>query len=160
MDFIPPYFENAPIGEIAESECSPKVANDYLGVAIAVPEQVKLGGAPTPVLPVCGYFQLPAAQAISGDQMTIHVRRDGADETFSAQVVPLEEPGATDEPEEPEPEDAYQPSAEALANTLSSGYFHVDAQAYLPSPLIPGTYQIIVTYAGGKSEPVTVEIRR
>jgi hypothetical protein len=69
----------------------------------------------------------------------------------------MNEDGAN-EPEEPPPDDAPELSPESLQGVSTGGYFNIDAQRYLAEPLARGRYEVVVIYAGARSNPVLVEI--
>ncbi|SEA72868.1 hypothetical protein [Rubrimonas cliftonensis] len=155
MDFDPAIFQDAPLGAAAASPCSPALPDAFEGVLIAAPERVSVGLSETPVVPVCGAFQLRASDA-SDAPLTLHVSRDGGPAVRGLAVVE----GELDEPEIPPPPGAPEPSPEALANTIISGYFHIDAQAATGAFIAPGTYEIAADFAGVRSGPVTVVVAR
>lgn len=156
MDYVPEIFQHAPIGQIVESACSPVMTSEFMGLTIAAPDKIVLSGAQIAIVPLCGAFQLPAGQVIDADPMVIHVRRlvDGHIVSGMLGVAPDQ----LDDPDIPVPDDAIPPSAGALANTITTGWFHVDAQQWLDIDLAGGLFEFFVTYAGEKSAKQIVEI--
>lgn len=156
MDYVPEVFQHVAIGEVSETACSPQMDMRFTGLTMAAPEKITLDGAPVAVVPLCAAFQLPASQTINADPMIIHVRRQSDGFTAQAQLgVSQDDP---DEPEFPEPDDFPGPLAESLANTLATGWFHVDAQEWLDVDLSDGVFEFFISYAGEVSEKRMVEI--
>jgi hypothetical protein len=156
MDYTPEFYKDAPLGEIVESVCSPRLPSNFTGLVVQAPERIALAGDVLAVVVLCGYYQVVASQAVGAPPMEIHVRRQSDGEVTSGQLGLSTDD--LDEPEIPPPADAPQPSAAALANALVEGWFHVDAQEWVSMYLTAGRFDIVVTYAGARSEPVTVEI--
>ncbi len=155
MDFIPETFKDVPLGTYEQCACSPQEpSSEWSGVIITAPQRIALKDEETPVVPVCGYFLVPAVDAMDGPPLAIHVTRVETMKIMTADIV--EE--AVNEPEIPRPADAPVASREDLKDVYTGGYFNVDAQRYMPSTLEPGRYEVVVSYAGAVSNRVAVEI--
>lgn len=155
MDSIPAYFDAVALGTYEQTACSPAATfPDGTGIAIAAPERILPKPGETLILPICGYFVVAVLAAMDGKPLTVHVRRVDSKETLSGEVV---EEGAN-EPIEPPPADAPRPSREAFEGVSVDGYFNIDAQRLLPQRLTPGSYDVVATYAGMKSNIVQVTV--
>lgn len=155
MDFMPEMYKDVVLSTYVEGACSPGgMPSDWKGVVITAPQRIIPGPGEEPVVPVCGFYRVSVLAAMDGEPMIVHVRPVGAEIEFSG-LVADEGP---DEPEVPPPGDDPEPSREALEGVYSGGHFNIDAQLYLPNRLIPGAYEVTVTYAGASSNAVLFEI--
>lgn len=155
MDYTPEVFMDVDLSTYVESKCSPEaMPSDWAGVVINAPERILPGSGEEPVVPVCGYYRVSVLAAMEGEPMTVHLRRLDT-EVETSGLVADEGP---DDPEEPPPPDAPTPSREAFEGVYTGGYFNIDAQLYLPNKLHPGLYDVTVTYAGERSNPVRFEL--
>lgn len=155
MELIPDDFAQVPFGTFNESACSPKApTGNWSGVRIKTPRRIKPAPGETPMLPICGYFLVPVLSAMDDGRMIVELIRAADGKRLRGM---LREEGAN-EPEEPPPDDAPVLSTESLQGVSTGGYFNIDAQRYLAEPLVPGSYEVVVFYAGARSNPVQVEI--
>ncbi len=156
MDFMPEMYTNVVLSTYVEAPCSPEaMPSDWAGVVINAPQQIIPGPGEEPVVPVCGYFRVSVLAAMDGEPMTVHLRRVDTE----VEVWGLVADEGPDEPEEPPPADAPKPSREAFEGVYSGGHFNIDAQLYLPTKLLPGVYDVTVTYAGATSNSVRFELK-
>lgn len=156
MDYIPDYFQDAPIGAIHESRCTPSMSPFGSGIVIDAPQKIQLNGADHAVIPICGRYQLPAVQAMGAPPLVIEVvrRKDGT--RLQAALGPS--PDELDEPDVPEPGDIEPLTDEDLKDTVTIGIFHVDAQAWIDAPLLEGEFELRVHFAQQESNSVAITI--
>lgn len=156
MDYFPDVYKEVTPGTYQQAACSPTAPSpDWSGVIIAAPERVVPASGEKPVVVVCGYFVVPVLDAQDTPAMIVRVRRtDDPDFVLSGEVVEEGE----NEPVEPPPADAPRASREELKGVETGGYFNVDVQRYVTIPLLPGTYDVDVSYAGKRSNTVRIEI--
>jgi len=155
VDFDPDYFGKLSLPTYNEAPCSPaEPGPDWQGVVIVAPRRVALGVGEQPSLPICGYFLVPVLKAMDGDPLALEIRHTDTGAVVRARVV---EP-ARNEFEVPPPDDVPELDRDELVGVSSGGYFNIDAQHYLAQPLKPGRLEVVVTYAGARSNPVQVEL--
>lgn len=155
MEFIPDSYKDIPLGTYEENACSPEIPSPtWSGIIISGPQRINLNEDDHPVIPVCGYYLVPVLDAMDGPPMSVHVNRIDSDVILSGEVA---EEG-DNEPLASPPPNAPRPSREAFEGVSTGGYFNIDAQRYLKPRLIPGSYEVTVSFAGGISNPILIEI--
>jgi hypothetical protein len=73
---------------------------------------------------------------------------------MSAEIIE----GGAEEPEVPQPEAAPVHDRDDLQDVFTGGYFNIDAQRHLAHRLAPGRYDVTLSYAGFRSDPVSFGI--
>lgn len=155
MLFVPDFYQDIPVGTYEKVQCSPAAPSpSWSGVVISAPKSITLEKGETPVLPVCGYYDVPTLSAMDGPPLSVHLQRVDADFEVSGLIV---EPAAN-EPDEPPPASAPRHTREALKGVFTGGYFNIDALRYLKIIITPGAYELYVSYAGATSNRVRFEI--
>jgi len=158
MTVTPTKFETAPIGSLKKSACSPDMP-DYPGLAIAAPDVMTLGDEALKIFAICGAFSVPLGQALSGDPMMIELKNQDTGTTETLYPLSAEDENAMENLDFNLPTDAVELSPEAIANTMSSGYFHINLQDHRDLLLAPGQYRLRVNHVGDISNTLTFEIR-
>ena len=158
MDFQPPEFSTVPYGTIAPAACAPRIDDPgFNGVAIRMPDHIRASARETINVPICGYYQLPTAPLVMGAKIYIHVRGVGpnARPPISGQVVT---DMGSNSPEVRNPKLLEPIDPNRFAGQVSESYFYFDAQRYLPHKLVPGTYEVCVSYGEARSNVARVTI--
>ena len=160
MDFQPPEFASVPYGTIAPAACAPRISDPHFsGVAIRMPDHISASASEKIIVPICGYYQLPTGPLVMGAEIHIHVRGVGAHP-----LPPISGKVVTDmgdnEPEVPDPMSRQPIDPNRFKGQVSESYFYFDAQRYLPHKLLPGTYEVCVSYGQTRSNVARVTITR
>ncbi len=148
--------KNLSLGTFEQSPCSPTIPSSFLdGIIISVPQSdIIIEQGKRAVVPIFGYYLIPVLAAMDGPPLTIQVRPVDGDTVFSGEIV---EEGVN-EPVEPPPMNAPRPDRDALEGVSTGGYFNIDAQRYLQYNMTPGSYKVIVSFAGLDSNSVLIHI--
>jgi hypothetical protein len=155
VDFDPIDFGKLDLPTYDEAACSPaEPGPDWSGVVIVAPRRIVLGVGEQPSLPICGYYLVPVLKAMDGDPLALEITHTDSGHVLRARI---EEP-ARNEFEVPPPYDVPALDRDELVGVSTGGYFNIDAQQYLRQPLEPGRLDVVVTYAGSRSNPVRVEL--
>ncbi len=159
MDFVPHEFNDVPYGSIVAAACAPRDFDPrFKGIAIRTPEAVYLEPSEAAALPICGYYQLDTGPLVAGAVMQVHVRSlDYPGPGLTGQVVVQDE--APDEPIVPMPGAEAPVDPRLYAGQLTESYFYVDAQKYLAQKLVPGRYEVCVTYGAARSNVASITVR-
>lgn len=159
MDYEPAYFSEAPIGSISKSSCSPDVSNNFLGIKISAPKSARVDDFDEIVLPVCVVYQLTLDQTIDAPPLSVSVVRQSDMKEFVGALGYDSDEFDADEPEDPPPDDALPISKDALASTLSIGWFHIDLAQILPAVAWNDIYEIRVHFANNVSNSIRFDVR-
>lgn len=156
MDYIPELYKKVEVGTYQEAPCSPAIPSScWSGIIITAPKSIILEENERLVVPVCGYYLVPVLSAMDDDlPLSVHVRLIDSKNVLSGAIIEEGE----NEPDEPLPDDAPSLSKEDFEDVLTGGYFNIDVQHYLKDKLMPGVYEVVVTYAGVSSNIVQLEI--
>jgi hypothetical protein len=160
MDFQPIDFHQVPFGSIEQAECAPQIEDEnFDGIAIRIPEEIKADASEELQVPICGYYQLPTGPLLMGAEMIIHMRNTDAEALppVSGQVVTDE---GENEPDVPPPWEDDPIDPRDFEGQISQSFFYLDAQRYIHQPLPPGTYELCVSYGERQSNVAKVVITR
>lgn len=130
----------------------PEPAIDWIGVALNAPQWVAPKPERATVIPVCGYFMLPAG-ASGPLRGVLHIR---IDDSPPLPVVPV---GLEDPENEQRIIAPPRASEEDLEDTYSGGYFCFDLAPFIPFPNRPARIQFALGIRNHQSPIVTVEWR-
>ena len=154
MNMLPEKFAGIPLNNYVDGPCSPELDDGFLGIRIAAPETVFLGG--DLILPVCGSYNFKADFWNRFDCLGFEMALVAVN---AATHIPLitnlrymdfdPDSGKFDETEE------------GFGEKTAAGWFNADLCFYLPDfPSSPATYHIFALIGGEKSNVVTTRIKK
>lgn len=135
-----------------ESDCSPKVEDDFRGLVISVPDAVTLKDESQFL--VCGTYQVDESVFIQfrsfENEIVIHVTDLTRHVPYSSSLL--------DKNFEPEYLDDFEPD-EDVEDVVITGWFSADLYDYFPDlPRRPGLFSIYATIGDMKSNVIKVEV--
>lgn len=156
MIFIPDLYQHVPMETYVQAQCSPAPPSSiWRGVIISAPQRIIPDKGENLVIPICGHYVVPVLAAMDGPGLTVHVRRIEAELVLSGLITDQGE----NEPVVPPPPGAPRPKRESFEGVTTGGYFNIDAQRHLKTRLVPGIYEVTVSYAGMVSNSTQIEIK-
>ena len=158
MDYEPAIFRDVPYGTVMASPCSPQIVDpSFRGIAIRVPARIAARPNEELVVPICGYYVLPTAEAVTAGGMQVHMRNlaDPSRPPFEVSVTGGRQRNV---PADPPPQGSRPIDVRRFAGQISKSYFNLDIQQFMEQPLPPGTYDIVVSYGRAQSNVGRIEI--
>jgi hypothetical protein len=154
------FSRGAKIPSYDRSGCSPKIADDFIGIKITAPKQVELGAKSQ--IPLCGSYRLPAAfisklsqDTIESILITMTEQKTNAGHSFN--LKPDKDKIENDTGEITYPQ--VGPDVSLDQTGTNTGYFNVDLHTYYPDiPLKEATYIIRASLGKYVSNDIAIKI--
>ena len=149
-------FHNVPLNTHEPHACSPTdPGGNWRGILVRAPSRVAPREHETHAaltLPLCGLYRLGAASVMGQKPMTLVITDHDSKQVYRAEVIEQDS-----SPEEPPPPSAPLDPAELATMTIGS-HFNLDVTTYVALPAGPAHYDIVVEYAGQRSNQVSIVV--
>lgn len=153
-------FFEVPLPTYSESNCSPSLPEDFVGVRINMPSEISLADMES--IPLCGAYRVSSKleEELEGNLIKFTVIvfiNKSTDQSFSFNLVPHKTPMKSIEPpvEEIKPDEDTEIVEEYMAET----YFNVDVLKFYPGfPRNKSRYMVYATNRDMKSDVVEIVI--
>lgn len=150
-------FQHFPLNTRERHACSPTdPGGDWRGILLRAPAQVVAPAASTPAvaptLPLCGLYRLKASSVMGQGPMMLVVTDQHSGQVYRGAVV--ERDASPDEP--PPPSAPIDPAQ--LATMAIGSHFNLNVATYVTLPSRPARYQVVVEFAGQRSNQVDIAV--